>query len=150
MKFPNISFKFKMNIGGRLALGFAAVAVVLAVAVGLTLFKVESINARMQRIAELRVPTADASSAIVNNINASLANLRGWMLTGNEVLKQGRAIVWDDFVDRREQMDELSQQWTKPEIIAKWTGSNLFSLNSKSPSSRLKTSPIRPRSSPQS
>jgi methyl-accepting chemotaxis protein len=33
MKLPKIGFKFKMNIGGRLALGFAAVSVVLAAAV---------------------------------------------------------------------------------------------------------------------
>ncbi len=36
MKLPKIGLKFKMNIGGRLALGFAAVSVVLAAAVGIT------------------------------------------------------------------------------------------------------------------
>ncbi|MBT6828405.1 MAG: hypothetical protein HOA58_02705, partial [Rhodospirillaceae bacterium] len=77
MKFPTIGFRFKMNIGGRLALGFAAVSVVLAVAVGITLFKVNSINTSMVNIAELRVPTADASSGMVDDIHASLASLRG-------------------------------------------------------------------------
>ncbi|MBT4427019.1 MAG: methyl-accepting chemotaxis protein, partial [Rhodospirillaceae bacterium] len=120
MKFPTIGFRFKMNIGGRLALGFAAVSVVLAVAVGITLFKVNSINTSMVRISDLRVPTAEASSAMVDDIHASLASLRGWMLTGNDTFKQERSIVWDDIAHRREQMDELSKHWTVPANIEKW------------------------------
>ena len=120
MKFPSIGYKFKMNIGGRLALGFTAVSVVLAVAVGITLFKVDSINTSMHRISDLRVPTAEASSAMVDDIHASLASLRGYMLTGNDAFKQERSVVWDDIKHRREQMDELSKHWTVPANIEKW------------------------------
>jgi len=96
VKLPISGFSFKMNIGGRLALGFAALAVILAIAVGVTLFKVNSINSSAERIAELRVPTAEASGGIVESVHASLASLRDWMLTGNADFTQERAIVWAD------------------------------------------------------
>ena len=62
MNTPNLGLKLNLYIGSRLALGFLAIAIVLAAAVGMTLFKTESINSNMQRISELRVPTAEASA----------------------------------------------------------------------------------------
>ncbi len=120
MKTPKINLNFKMNIGGRLALGFLAISIVLAAAVGITLFKTENINTNMIRIAELRVPTAEASAGMVDDIHASLASLRGWMLTGNEDFRIERAAVWRDIAKRRAELDELSSHWTNPENVKKW------------------------------
>ena len=110
----------KLNIGLRLVIGFAAVAAILAVTVGMTLIKASSVGSTTSRIAELRVPTAAASSGLVNDINASLASLRGWMLTGNDAFKVERAAVWADIDEVSADMDRLSQTWTNPENVAKW------------------------------
>ncbi|MDA0230172.1 MAG: MCP four helix bundle domain-containing protein [Proteobacteria bacterium] len=113
-------FSFKRNIGGRLALGFAAVSIVLALAVGVTLIKINHIDSSVALISEQRVPTAIASATMVDNVHASLAGLRGWMLTGNELFKVERAAVWRDIAHRRSDLDELSQHWTNPEEVAEW------------------------------
>jgi methyl-accepting chemotaxis protein len=110
-----------LNIRTRLILGFAALSLALAAAVGTTLWKVAGIQSQTTRVVELRVPTAFASSGLVNNINASLAALRGWMLTGNSDFKTGRAAVWADIHRIRAEMDRLSASWTNPDNVAKWT-----------------------------
>jgi methyl-accepting chemotaxis protein len=109
-----------MSIGLRLVMGFAAVAVILAVAVGMTLFKASSVGSTTSRIAELRVPTAAASAGLVNDINASLASLRGWMLTGNDSFRTERAAVWTDIDEVSAAMDRLSRTWTNPDNVASW------------------------------
>ncbi len=111
---------FNLKIGGRLICGFAAVVAVLAVAVLFTLWKVGSIETGMTRIVELRMPTAAASTKMLNDINASLASLRGWMLSGNKAFKTERHAVWADMDKVSADMDKLSANWTNPDNIRKW------------------------------
>jgi methyl-accepting chemotaxis protein len=113
--------KLKMNIRNRLILGFAALTFVLAVAVSTTLWKVSGVESDTTRIVQLRVPTAFASSGMVTDINASLATLRGWMLTGNEDFKTQRAAVWADIHKIRAEMDRLSASWTNPKNVEVWS-----------------------------
>ena len=112
----------RLRIRARLFLGFAALTLTLAAAVGITAWKVSGVEQQTIRIVDLRVPTAFASSGLVNDINSSLAALRGWMLTGNASFKQRRAAVWVDIARIRDEMDRLSAQWTNAANVEKWTG----------------------------
>lgn len=110
-----------LNIRARLILGFSVVAAILVIAISTTVWKVSAIADRSDRITELRVPTSATSQGLVNDINASLASLRGWMLTGNTVFKTERAAVWADIDKLRADMDRYSSSWTNPDNVAKWT-----------------------------
>jgi methyl-accepting chemotaxis protein len=109
-----------VKIQGRIVAGFAAIVLLLAVSISITIFSTSNIQSQSDRIVNLRVPTSAASQAMVNNINASLANLRGWMLTGNEQFKKGRAAVWSDIAKVRDDMDTLSKTWTNPKNVEMW------------------------------
>ena len=111
----------KLKISHRLIGGFACMIVLLCIAVGLTVWQVGSVKKDTDRIVDLRVPTAQASAAMTNNINASLAALRGWMLTGNQVFKVDRAVVWKNIAETTAAMDVLSESWTNPENVEKWS-----------------------------
>ncbi|MBT7898551.1 MAG: hypothetical protein HN565_07215, partial [Rhodospirillales bacterium] len=120
LKGLNMNKLMNLKIGGRLTMGFAAIVTVLALAVMITLWELSIINTGMNRIVELRMPTSAASSKMLNNINSSLAALRGWMLTGNKVFKVSRKVVWDDIAKVSNDMDKLSATWTNPANRAKW------------------------------
>jgi len=109
-----------LGIRGKLIAGFAAVCLILAAAVGTTLFEVSIIQKTSSRIVELRMPTAGASQAMVNNINASLAALRGYMLTGGKAFKVQRHAVWADIDKVTADMDGFSKHWTVPANVEKW------------------------------
>ncbi len=115
-----LAFASSWKIGARLNAGFAAVCLVMAILVGITLWKVSDIAESNHRIANLRVPTAEASMGMINGINASLASLRGWMVTGNPGFKQERAVVWAEIDKIRKNMDRLSKTWTVPANVKKW------------------------------
>lgn len=117
----NSKIQTQLKIRGRLIVGFAVVSMVLTAAVGTTIYKVGEIKDATNRIVELRMPTSAASAKMINDINASLASLRGWMLTGNPVFKTERAIAWTDISALRDKMDGLSKAWTNPENVAQWT-----------------------------
>ena len=110
----------KLNVRGRLVAGFSMVVLVLAISIGTTLWEVTNVKSKVERMVELRVPTALTSTGMGNDINASLAALRGWMLTGNPGFKAERAAAWKEIAKARTEMDRLSASWTNPDNVRKW------------------------------
>ncbi len=100
--------------------GFAVIILLLVAAVVTTIWQVSKIDDATDRIVNLRTPTAQSSAALTNDINASLAALRGWMLTGNPAFKDDRARVWESIDETRALIDDLSASWTNPDNVANW------------------------------
>ena len=101
-----------LNIRGRLILGFGVLCVLLAGVVSITIVKVRTVNEATDRTVNLRVPTAMIASDLVAGVYASLASLRGWLITGNEAFKAERAVLWKEIQTRGSEMDGLSGHWT--------------------------------------
>ena len=57
---------------------------------------------------------------LVADVYASLASLRGWLLTGSDVFKTERAVLWKDIEARGSEMDRLSGQWTTEQNRSDW------------------------------
>ncbi len=112
---------FKLNIRGRLIAGFSMVVLVLAASIAVTLWEVSNVKTEVNRMVGLRVPTAFAGIGIDTELNASLAALRGWMLTANPKFKKERADAWRQINEARAEMDRQSANWTNPENVKKWT-----------------------------
>ncbi|MBL4757774.1 MAG: HAMP domain-containing protein [Rhizobiales bacterium] len=111
---------FNFNISQRLIASFAFFILLLVAAVSVSIWEVSFIKQTTDRIVGLRTPTAQASSALTNDVNASLASLRGWMLTGNPDFKTERALIWEEIELTSHAMDELSVNWTNQETVAEW------------------------------
>ena len=107
-------FFAKLRIRGRLIAGFGAVVGIIVVMVAITLTLVGDIGTLTRSIASQRVPTAAISARLVNDINASLAALSGWMLTGEPGFKQERAAIWGDIDSMTARMDDLATGWDGP------------------------------------
>lgn len=118
----HLNFLKNLKISHRLIGGFGFLILLLLATVGVTVWEVSQIEKTTNRIVTLRTPTAQASAGMTNHINASLAALRGWMLTGNEKFKMQRAAVWKDIAQTQADMDKLSKSWTNPKNVKTWTG----------------------------
>jgi methyl-accepting chemotaxis protein len=110
----------QLNIRGRLILGFAVLCTLLAGVVGTTIIKVRTVSESTERTVNLRVPTAMTASDLVAGVYASLASLRGWLITGNDVFKTERAVLWKDIQAHGSEMDRLSSQWTGEQNKVDW------------------------------
>ena len=109
-----------LKIGQRLYTGFAVVLLLLAGAVGTTLWMVSDISAGTKRIADLRAPTALASQRLSARVEGSLAALRGYMLTGKDAFKLTRAGDWIGIDQASAQLDQLSSHWTNQKNKDAW------------------------------
>ena len=109
-----------LNIGARLILGFSILCVLLAGVVGITIVKVRTVNEATERNVNLRVPTAMAANDMVSGVYASLASLRGWLITGNAVFKAERAVFWKEIQTRGSDMDRLATEWTNEKNKSDW------------------------------
>jgi len=109
-----------LNIRGRLILGFSVLCVLLTSVIATTLVKVHSVSEANDRTVNLRVPTAMTASDMVAGVYASLASLRGWLVTGNDAFKTERAGLWKDLQAHGSEMDRLSAAWTVEQNKVDW------------------------------
>ena len=71
-------------------------------------------------MSNLRVPTALSGSRMLNNINSSFANLRGYMLTGDKTFKSNLADDWKYISSDMILIEELSKDWAAEQNIERW------------------------------
>jgi len=72
----------------------------------------------VERITQVRVPTAQSSMTMLNGMNQALAALRGWMLLGKDKFRDERKRVWEEDIDQAQAlMQEKAKTWTNPENI---------------------------------
>ena len=110
----------QLNIRGRLIFGFSILCILLATVVGTTLIKVHTVSESTDRTVNLRVPTAMTASDLVAGVYASLASLRGFLITGNDVFKTERATLWKEIQAHGSDMDRLSGHWTVEQNKVDW------------------------------
>ncbi len=97
----------------KLYLSFGATSLVLILVVGIGLYNIKATEQITSRVIDLRAPTAKGAVELVNGLNASLANLRGYMLLGKDQFKSDRAANWQEQIEPAlEKMTEFSQNWT--------------------------------------
>ena len=109
-----------LNIRGRLIAGFGSLCILLAGVVIITMVKVHTVNEATARNVNQRVPTAMNASELVSEVYATLASLRGWLISGNDVFKTERAGLWQEIQKRGAEMDRLSTQWSNPQNKQDW------------------------------
>ena len=101
------------TIGKKIAAGYALMIAIFAMIIGLTIYQLNRTEQVTIRLKNLRVPTALASTELLNGINHSLAALRGWILLGDQKFKEERAIAWRDEIDYAfVSLKRLSKGWT--------------------------------------
>ncbi|GIK98279.1 MAG: methyl-accepting chemotaxis protein [Alphaproteobacteria bacterium] len=101
-----------LRIRDRLIIGFAALCLILAGAVGTTIWRVTANDALTRQMVQVRVPTAMSGEDVVAKLYGSLAALRGWMLTADPKFKEERAALWSEIDADRARIEELSEGWT--------------------------------------
>lgn len=111
LKSPTIQMRLIISIGISTA--------ILLVTIVTTLVITNSASETTNRIRENRVPTARAGSLVEMNFQASLAALRGWMLTGNPDFKAQRAENWRAINENLARMQTYAETWTNPDNVRK-------------------------------
>ncbi len=107
------------KIRDKLLLTFGAVILTFVVVALITISSIMKIKSGIDHINTVRVPTAESSSHIVSNIYASLSDLRGYMITGNEDFKRDRETVWTEIDKNKKKLIELSKNWTDSKNVKK-------------------------------
>jgi methyl-accepting chemotaxis protein len=112
----------KFNIRGKLLLGFSGVLIIVLLVAINTYYEINSTQQTQNRLIELRQPTVVNGLNLLNGINHSLAELRGYMILGKDPqkaqkLKQGRNDAWVDIDKSIDQFKQYSKTWTDPANI---------------------------------
>ncbi|MGH1377797.1 MAG: HAMP domain-containing methyl-accepting chemotaxis protein [Alphaproteobacteria bacterium] len=100
-----------LNIKQRLFAGYTILVLFLTLSVATTIYEVKIIKHDTDHIVDLLIPSSQSSTLIVSKIEESLANLRGYMMTGDKKFKSKRSHDWDNIHKLTEEIDELATHW---------------------------------------
>ncbi|MBI5120472.1 MAG: HAMP domain-containing protein [Rhodospirillales bacterium] len=114
-----------LKIATRMWLGFGALALLLALVVGFVVVEVRGIDENSERMTGVRMPVANASVAIETQTFASLAALRGYLLTSDPQFQADRAEAWTILDLRIAEMDKLAQHFTNPKNVEMWSAAKI-------------------------
>nr|WP_244422203.1 methyl-accepting chemotaxis protein [Bradyrhizobium sp. ORS 285] len=92
----------------------------LGCAVGYSAWAVSDVSEKFRKIVDLRSPVAISSTQLVADLHATLAALRGYLLTGDPAMKQRRAALWAEFDNTIQQFDRLATGFRLAENRALW------------------------------
>ncbi|RAU22141.1 methyl-accepting chemotaxis protein [Paramagnetospirillum kuznetsovii] len=120
-----------MRIGQRLWLGFGILCGLIAVVVGTIVYEANGVRTATERVIGFRMPVAQTSTSIEGEMFASLAALRGYLLTGNDSFKVERADSWREIDQDMATMDKLAVRFTNPRNMELWKESRELLLGLK-------------------
>ncbi len=115
------SWLSNLSIRAKLIVGAGFFALTLAAAVGASVWSAGNLDRFIHALTSQRVPSAMAGMGIVNEINASLAALRGWMLTGQDAYKHDRAAVWRAIDGYVAEIEAQRRSWRDEAKLAAWS-----------------------------
>jgi len=109
-----------LKLGSKLSIIFALVLLITSAGTYNAIVNIQDTATTVQRITQVRVPTAESSMKMLNGLNQALAALRGWMLLGKEKFRDERQNVWSQNIEPAQAlMAEKAKTWTNPENIAR-------------------------------
>jgi methyl-accepting chemotaxis protein len=103
-----------LSIGKKMSFGFSFSIIVLAISVGMTFFYIFKVNQINNKLINLRIPTSQNTLSLINEVNHSLAALRGWIILGKDKFKDEREKAWESLNGNLAKMDQASKNWTNP------------------------------------
>jgi methyl-accepting chemotaxis protein len=107
-----------LKLGIKLSIIFSIILILTSASTYNAIFNIQETGKTVQRITQVRVPTAESSMKMLNGMNQALAALRGWMLLGKEKFRDERKNVWrQDIEPAQAMMQEKAKTWTNPENI---------------------------------
>ncbi|MGJ4999586.1 HAMP domain-containing methyl-accepting chemotaxis protein [Bradyrhizobium sp. HKCCYLS3077] len=115
-----LSFVSNLKIQTRLLAGFGLLCMLLACAVGYSAYAVSNVSEHFSKIVTLRSPVAISSTQLVADLHATLAALRGYLLTGDPEMKQRRAALWLEFDKTIQEFDRLAAGFKVAENRSLW------------------------------
>lgn len=109
-----------MSIRKRLAAGFLTIGAVLVLIVILTGHSISEVQRRMDRLGHESVPVAAELAQLNNQLYATLAALRGWLLTEDRGFERERTRAWASIDDLLRSLDSRSRSWLSAHDRARW------------------------------
>lgn len=105
------------SLGFKIGIGFALMVLLQMIVVGITIVSIKNTQEVTDRVINLRAPTVNAGTNLINGVNHSLAALRGFIILRAPKFVDERANAWKTIDGYQAQVRELSKGWTNQQNI---------------------------------
>ena len=109
------------SIGKRLYAGFLFVILASAGASALIYNAKARITADVETVIEVRIPTVLNQQDVLGNVYVTLANIRGYLLTGDRAFVASSDAAWTELGELRSKIDGLATHWIVEKNRERWS-----------------------------
>jgi len=120
MKNKNIIRNIRFGIRSKLLLSFAVLTFILLISVCATLFITANTLSFGQRLVEVNMPSKNEVGKLSNQVNASSATLRAYILTKDNKFETQWLNAWKQIDQSSLRLNILSKQWSSKQAIDQW------------------------------
>lgn len=106
---------FQWSVALRLALGAAALFIIMAAIVGVAIWSNNQINTSVHLVSDVRSPTFETSSRAQGDFLRALTNIRAYLMLGDPQHRQATQRDLANFENALAELKTLSPTWTNPE-----------------------------------
>lgn len=97
-----------MSLKSRIALSVASIGVLMLISLVVTIIKTQQVDKAVEDIVNKSVPSAFSGSQLATDVNASMAALRGWVLTADPQFKTDREEIWGRIATEVSELDRYA------------------------------------------
>jgi methyl-accepting chemotaxis protein len=102
----------RMKVRGRLVAGFAAMVVVMAIMIAISVWQLLRIDDDIKVMNDTRVPSLTLLKDLQIEINDTAGALRGYVIFGRDEFERDRRESWSQIDAIRGKLDALAARWT--------------------------------------
>ena len=100
----------------RIVASFAGLASILIISVSILTWSTKSLDEHTLKLAEIYIPSEQASARLLSGVHSSMAELKSWVILGEENFKEERRFTWEEEIKPSvETLERLSPKWNNPQ-----------------------------------
>ena len=115
-----MSIGMSTSLQTRLSFAFAAIATLMLISLAVTIYKSNQVNQAVSGIVQKTIPVAFSGAQLASDVNASMASLRGWVLTNTPAFKEQRGHVWERITKNIQTLDRSLNAEGQGQDPMKW------------------------------
>lgn len=115
-----MKYRLGISIGKRIAIGSLILVLLFVGNIAFGIVSGQNEETRSRRLTEVSVPTALLAQTLQETLIESSSAMRGFLLTGDQLLDRKRRDNWRDIEILRQSLDELAVHWNDEDSHAAW------------------------------
>lgn len=117
---PHAHHKTSLGIRGQLLIGFTAIVLIFLLAIGATLYVINTAKSYSKQVISVDLPIYDSLLDLNSEIYQSESAMQSSLLLNDNKYKSQLSVLWENIAKTESTIDDLTRNWTNSTYVKAW------------------------------